>query len=171
MKIVYMGTIGGSNHTTRYQTVCKLFCEAGFSVSEPKDFRSWLWLHFVLNAGLAAQALKVGGYSNLLSSSADLKQSILLMREMIPLLSAKGDRPKLGVVLLLNLPAGLLGFIMQKFLGSDSLPRIIMELAEVNGRASYASTSLFPRDVLADARRLGVLLPRLTALEPVFKMK
>lgn len=171
MKVIYMGSIGDSNQTARYRTVRELFRTAGFSVSEPKDFRGWLWFHFILNAGLAAQALKVGGYSNLLSSSAHLKESILLMREMIPLLKAKGDKPKPGVVFLLNLPAGMLGLIVKKFLTGDSLPRTIMELLEVTGHSNYDLTSLYPRDVLADARRLGVQLPRLTALEPVFKIK
>lgn len=171
MKVIYMGRIGDSNQTARYRTVRELFRTAGFSVSEPKDFRSWLWFHFILNAGLAAQALKVGGYSNLLSSSAHLKESILLMREMIPLLKAKGDKPNPGVVFLLNLPAGMLGVIVKRFLTGDSLPRTIMELVEVTGHSNYDLTSLYPRDVLADARRLGVQLPRLTALEPVFKLK
>ncbi|MBP1989877.1 ketopantoate reductase family protein [Paenibacillus eucommiae] len=169
MKTIYMGTVIGSVRTTRYLSVRNLFREAGFSISEQKDFRSWLWLHFVLNAGLAAQALQVGGYSKLMSSSFHLKHSFLLMREMLPLLKAKGARLQPGVVLLLNLPAGMLGFIMQKFLGRASLPRLIMEQLAASGHASYALTSLYPRDVLADARKLGVPLPRLTALEAVFK--
>lgn len=44
-----------------------------------------------------------------------------------------------------------------------------MDQIEISGHASYELTSLYPRDVLTDARRLGVLLPRLTALEQVFK--
>ncbi|MBN7773585.1 ketopantoate reductase family protein [Clostridium aminobutyricum] len=169
MKTIYMGSVGDSNHTARYQSVRELFHKAGFSVSEPKDFRSWLWFHFVLNAGLAAQTLKVGGYINLLNSSAHIKESILLMREMLPLLKAKGDKPSRSVVFLLNLPAGLTGFVMQKFLGGDNLPNAFMKLLESTGHSSYELTSLYPRDVLTDARRLGVRLPRLAALESVFK--
>jgi 2-dehydropantoate 2-reductase len=167
MKIIYLGTVGDSP-TERYHTVRSVFREAGFSVSEKKDFRSWLWFHFVLNAALAAQALKVGGYSKLMSSSYNLKHSFLLMREMLPLLKAKGDNPKLGIVLLLNLPAGLLGFIMQRALRKDSLAKVIMERMEGSGHASFALTRLYPRDVLAQARELKVSLPRLTTLEPTF---
>lgn len=128
-------------------------------------------MHLVLDAGLAAQALKVGGYSKLFSSTAQLRESILLMREMISLLKAKGGKPKPGTILLLNLPAGLLGFVIQIFLSGsgESLPRFLMDQMEISGHASYELTSLYPREVLADARRLGVRLPRLTAIEPVFK--
>ena len=80
------------------------------------------------------------------------------MREMIPLLSAKEDKPKLSVVWLLNLPAGLLGFILQKYLGNDSLTRALMDQLDASSHASCALTSLYPQDVLTDARRLGVPL-------------
>ncbi|MDR3573520.1 MAG: 2-dehydropantoate 2-reductase N-terminal domain-containing protein [Anaerolineaceae bacterium] len=169
MKLVFLGSIGGSNRTARYQAVRELFREAGLSVSEPKDFRGWLWLHFVLDAGLAAQALKVGGYSKLFSSTVQLKEAVLLIREMIPLLKAKGDKPDPGIILLLHLPASLLGFVVQKFLSREILGRFLMDQLELSGHASYELTSLYPRDVLADARRLGLLLPRLAVLEPVFK--
>ncbi len=171
MTTVFMGSCGNSNRSTRYQAVRELFRSAGFSVSESKDFRSWLWFHFIMDAGLTVQALKVGGFSKVLNSSAHLKESILLVREMIPLLKAKGDKPGLGSMILLNLPAGLLGFILQKFVGGDSLGGFLMEQVEVSGHGTYESASLYARDVLADARRLGVPLPRLTALEPVFKTK
>lgn len=163
-----MGSYGNSNRTTRYQAVRELFRITGFSVSESKDFRGWLWFHFILDAGLAAQALKVGGFSKVFSSSAQLKSAILLVREMLPLLKAKGDNPSLASTFLLNLPAGVLAFIGQRFLGSNKLMTFIMEQIEVNDHAGHELTALYARDVLADARRLGVPLPRLTALEPVF---
>lgn len=42
------------------------------------------------------------------------KDSILLILEMLPLLKAKGDKPKIGNLVMLHLPAGLIGFILQK---------------------------------------------------------
>jgi len=93
------------------------------------------------------------------------------MREMLPLLKAKGDSPSLASTILLNLPAGLLAFIGQRFLGGNELMTFIMGQIEVNDHAGHELTALYARDVLADARRLGVPLPRLTALEPVFMKK
>ena len=171
MKKVYLGIIGESNHTDRYREVRELFRKAGLSVSEPKDFRGWLWFHFAFDAGTAAQALKVGGYSKLFSSTKELKESILLVREMIPLLKAKGDKPKLSLTLALHLPAKLFAFIILKSLSGNRLQRFVMDQIELGGQASYELTSLYPRDVLADARKLGVSLPRLTALEPYFALK
>ncbi len=168
-KTVFMGRFGNSNRTARYQAVHELFRNAGFSVSESKDFRAWLWFHFALDAGLAAQALKVGGYTKVLGSAAYLKEAVLLVREMIPVLRAKGDKPNLGTMILIHLPAGLLGFIGQKALSGDSLGGFLM--GQVDGHESHETTGAYPRDVLADARKLGVPLPRLTALERVFKAK
>lgn len=165
-KSVNMGIIGNSGKTKRYEIVRELFHTSGFSVSEPKDFRSLLGFQFVMNAGLAAQTLKAGGYSQLINSSAHLKETVKLIREMIPLLKAKGDKPNPSVVFLLNLPAGIFGIIVKKFLSGVSI-----RLLEDTGHLSYESISPFARDVLDEARRLGVLLPRLTALEPVFKIK
>ncbi|MEP6988825.1 MAG: 2-dehydropantoate 2-reductase N-terminal domain-containing protein [Chloroflexota bacterium] len=171
VKTVFMGSCGNSNRGTRYQTVRELFRSAGFSVTESKDFRSWLWFHFIMDAGLTVQSLKVGGFATVFSSAAQLKEAFLLMREMLPVLKAKGDKTGLGSIILLNLPAGLLGFILQKFLGEDSLGRFLMTQVEASGYGGYELTALYARDVLTDARRLGVPLPRLTALEPVFKAK
>ena len=170
-KTVVIGSCGNSNRGTRYQTVRELFRNAGFSVSESKDLRSLLWFHFIMDTALTAQSLKAGGFSKVYKSSGQLKEAILLMREMISLLRAKGDKPNLGIIILLNLPAGLLGFILQKVIGGYRLGQFYMKQVEISGYGTYDSASLFARDVLADARRLGVSLPRLTTLASVFKIK
>jgi 2-dehydropantoate 2-reductase len=169
MKIVFIGHIGNVADPERYKSVYSLFQNAGFEITEEKDFRSWLWFHFVLDAGMAAIALKVGDYSKLLDSSSYLKESILLMREMLPLLKAKGDKPKIGSLVMLQLPAGLIGFVLQKLTSKGTFPRYIMDQAENSGHTSHELTSLYARDVLVEARALGVTMPKLEALESYFK--
>ncbi|MBX3083310.1 MAG: ketopantoate reductase [Anaerolineae bacterium] len=172
LKTLFMGRIGNSKRSARYQAVYEMFRSAGFSVSESKDFRGWLWFHFVLEAALAVQALKVGGYSNVFSSAPQLKATILLMREMLPVLKAKGEKPNPGVTILLNLPAGLLGCIGQKVLSGDRLESFnTVKQLDASGHASYELLSRYPREVLADAHRLGVALPRLTTLAAFFNTK
>lgn len=169
VKNVYLGFCDGSNRTDRYQAVRGIFQDAGFSVSENKDFRSWLWFHFTLDAGLLTQGLALGGQSALFGSRKALKESVLLVREMVPLVKAKGGDPGLGAVLVSRLPAGLLGFVLQKFLGAENMYSFIMKQVERTGHLTRESAGLYARDVLADGRRLGVPLPRLAALEPVFE--
>lgn len=169
MKTVFLGHIGNSTNPERYKSVYSLFQNAGFKITEEKDLRSWLWFHFALDTGMAAIALKVGGSSKLMDSSSYLKESILLMREMLPLLKAKGDKPKIGNLAMLHLPAGLMGFVLQKITAKGTFARYIMDQAENSGHTSYDLTALCARDVLTEARSLGVPMPKLEALEPYFK--
>lgn len=121
-----------------------------------------------MNAGMAAVALKVGGYKTMNNSSKHLKHVMLLMREMMPLIKVKGGKPSFADGLLMLLPAGITGFVMQKMMKKMSLARYVMDSLEESGHATYEFTSDYPRDVLKDARKLGVSLPRLEALESSF---
>ena len=169
MKTVFLGFCDDSNRTQRYQEVRGMFRRAGFSVSEQRDFRSWLWFHFILDAGLLSQAIKSGGYSRMIQSREDIKESVLLMREMVPLLKAKGGTPRLGATPVSRAPAYLLSHLMQRFLRAEHMYSFIMDQVEITGHGSLESMAAYPRDVLADARRIGVPLPRLAALESLFR--
>ncbi|WP_199809947.1 ketopantoate reductase [Streptomyces sp. NRRL F-5126] len=168
LKPVFMGFCGDSNRTDRYRQVRDLFRRSGFRVSEQRDFRSWLWFHFIMDAGLLAQAIKAGSFSRMAASRTAAKESVLLIREMVPLLKAKGGTPRLGAAAFSYIPAGLLGFLLRKFLGAETIYGSIMAQAEETGHLGPEAMSLYTKDVLAEARRLGVALPRMTALEPLF---
>jgi len=168
MKSIFMGFVGDTTATLRYKNVRALFEEAGFSISEKKDFRSWLWFHFAFNAGMAAQALKIGGYDKLFDSADDLKQVILLTREMLPLIRKKDGKTSFGTVLGMHLPAGLLGVVIKKVMAKGSLARNMMDEMLESAHLYHEATFSFPRDVLTDGRRLVVPLPRLEAIEAVF---
>lgn len=167
LKTVFLGSCGASNRGARYREVRDLFRRTGFSVSEHADFRSWLWFHFILDAGLLTQAIKSGGYSAMIASRSDVTKSVRLMRELVPLLKAKGGTPRLGAKLLTRVPAGLIGFVLQKFLSAENIAGFLMAQVDATGHASPGAMSLYAKDVLADARRLGVPVPRLAALEPL----
>jgi 2-dehydropantoate 2-reductase len=66
-----------------------------------------------------------------------------------------------------RLPAGLLGFVLQKALSADNMYSFITDLLELTGQVNRESAGIYARDVLAEAWRLGIPLSRLTALEPV----
>ena len=164
LKKVFFGTLR-TQLTARDRAVRDLFRSAGLSVSEKRDFRSWLWSHFIVNAGLLAQALKAGGMAALADSPTQLSDAFLNIRELLPLLAARGVRPATVDALPLRLPAGLLGLVLQKtLLGPGSVGRRAMGMTN-----NEDELRAFPRDALAEARRLGVPAPRLAALEPLFQ--
>ncbi|NOU65509.1 ketopantoate reductase [Paenibacillus sp. LMG 31461] len=169
MKSIYLQTEATAASPSRHQRVVELFRQAGFSFSWQKDIRVWYWFHFILNAGMAAQALKEGSYSNLYQSPKKVANAILLMREMLPLITAKGGKIGLGTALAMRLPAGLIGYAAFKLLKGNSVPAAIMERMERTAYISRESFAHFPNDVLAEARKLGVSLPRLEAMEGHFK--
>jgi 2-dehydropantoate 2-reductase len=165
MKLMFLGKIGSFNLNERYDHVRKLFKNAGFSILQSRDFRSWLWFHFVMNAGTEAIAVKVGGYGKVFDSTKNAKQSLILMREMLPLLKAKGDKTSLSTRIMLRLPSGLTGFILHKATKKGSIGRDIMEHCEISGHVTQEANNTFFGDVLHEARRLGVSLPQLESLQ------
>ncbi|AOH56645.1 hypothetical protein ABE28_019940 [Peribacillus muralis] len=170
MKSIYLESAAAASSVVRHKNAVDLFQQAGFSVSLQKDMYVWYLQHFIMNAGMAAQALKMGSYQKMYQSPKHVKPAVLLMREMLPLIRAKGRRASLGTMVMLHLPAGLMGYGVYKVITGGTLAGAIMERMEDTAYISQESFALFPRDILADARRLGIELPRLTALEPYFRM-
>lgn len=168
-KSIFLGDIDGSSRTDRHRVVRELFTKAGFSISDIADFRSWLWFHFILDAGIMVGWLRMGSFDALVRSRPALKEVVRLVREMIPVLTAKGGTSRLGAAAAKYIPASIFGFAMQKLLTGDNLYTFIMTQAQNTGRNDYKSQADYPRDVLADARRLGVTVPRLEANEPAFR--
>ncbi len=165
---VTFGTFG-TPLTERETSVRKLFQDAGFSISEKKDFRGWLWFHFILNAGLLSQALKAGTFNDLMNSPKHFKQVVLNLRELVPLLKVRGAKLGIGTKVLLALPAGLTGFVLHTAaFGRGSLPRYVMENFALQP-SSNDMMGIFPRDVLTEARKLGVPVPRLESIAPLLK--
>jgi 2-dehydropantoate 2-reductase len=168
MKKVFMGFCEGSNRAERYKIVRDLFADAGFSVSEQPDFRTWLWIHFVMDAGLLTQVLAVGGQARMFASREAVEQAVLLVREMIPLVKARGGSPGSGAALISRVPAGLLSFFLQRLLAGKNMYGFLMEELDRTGHMTRESGGLYARDVLAEARKIEFPVPRLAALENVF---
>jgi 2-dehydropantoate 2-reductase len=87
---VEFGTFG-ANPTERELAVYDLFRKSGFKIQQHRDFQGWLWVHFVLNAGLLSQALQAGGsMKRVMASSAHGRNAILNIRELLPVLQTRG---------------------------------------------------------------------------------
>ncbi|PCC50920.1 ketopantoate reductase family protein [Brevibacterium aurantiacum] len=169
VKSIFLGDIDGSSRTERHRAVGELFTRAGFSISEVKDFRSWLWFHFILDAGIMVGWLRMGSFDALVRSRPAVQEVVRLVREMIPVLTAKGGTSRLGATAARFIPASVFGFAMQKLPTGDNLYVFIIDQAQATGRNDYTAKADYPRDVLADARRLEVAVPRLETNEPAFR--
>lgn len=168
VKSIFLGDIDGSSRTDGHRAVRELFSAADFSVSAVEDFRSWLWFHFILDAGIMVGSLRMGSFAELVKSRSAVAEVVRLIREMIPVLEAKGGTPRLGAAAAKYVPAGLFGFALPKLAGGDNILSYIMDQAQGTGHVDYEGTAIYPRDVLADARRLGIAVPKLEAQESAF---
>ena len=165
MANVHVGSLG-TELTSGEHKVVDLFVQTGFRVEEHGNLEGWLWLQFVVGAGLAAQSLATGSSRQLMSSPVELKRAILLIRELFPVLTARGLdlRPFASETAPFRFPAWLGGLILQTTLRSQDAVRIIWEAGDDDERA------LVCRDVLSEARRLAIAIPRLEALESLFSL-
>ncbi|GAB3895307.1 hypothetical protein GCM10027612_47870 [Microbispora bryophytorum subsp. camponoti] len=119
------------------------------------------------DAGLFSQGLRLGSLSKLAGSTSDFREALLTGRELLPLLKARGVdlRRHRGGVLLFRAPI---------WLTAPALAWLTAHVAPI--RANFAAHSdpdaeeprEVCRDTLAEARRLGVAVPRLEAAEPSF---
>jgi 2-dehydropantoate 2-reductase len=163
---VVFGTLGRPP-ADRERAVRQAFREAGFRLKERPDFRGWLWVHFVSDAGLFSQGLKRGSLSELVGARGDLRAGLLAGRELLPLLQARG-------VDLRRHRGGVLPFRAPTWLTAPALAWLTahVALARVSLAAHSDPDAEEPREVcrdtLAEARRLGVSVPRLEAAEPYF---
>ncbi|QUQ64504.1 ketopantoate reductase ApbA/PanE [Kutzneria sp. CA-103260] len=119
------------------------------------------------NAGLHSQGLRLGSLSKLAGSTGDLREALLASRELLPLLEARG-------LDLRRHRGGVLPFRAPTWLTAPALAWLIAHVApaRVNFAAHSDPEAQEPREVcrdtLAEARRLGVAVPRLEAAEPIF---
>ncbi|SPL98395.1 unnamed protein product [[Actinomadura] parvosata subsp. kistnae] len=163
---VVFGTLGRPP-SGRERAARQAFRQAGFRVKERPDFRGWLWLHFVANAGLHAQGLRRGSLADLVGATGDLREAFRTTRELLPLVEARG-------VDLSRHRGSVLPFRAPTCLTAPALAWLTAHVTPV--RANFAAHSdpeaqeprEICRDTLAEARRLGVAAPRLEAAEPYF---
>lgn len=163
---VVFGTLGAPP-TVRERAVREAFRTAGFRPREQPDFRGWLWLHFVLNAGLHAQGLRLGALADLAGATGDLREALLTSRELLPLVAARGAdlRRHRSSVLALRAPICLTARALA-WLTAHFAP--VRESFATHADPGAEEPREICRDTLAEARRLGIAVPRLEAAEPSF---
>ncbi|MZQ80931.1 ketopantoate reductase family protein [Paenibacillus sp. 5J-6] len=137
------------------QLVKECFESAHFKISWVKDMQNWLWNHFAMNAAMETEVLKRGSFPALLNHRDSFANVGLNMREMIPLLKARGAKLDAISLLLTKIPPVLLGTLFNKVIFvKGSLPRLFVEYN--NSKAGFAVL-----EVVRAANKVGVPLPRL----------
>ncbi|MCX2949211.1 ketopantoate reductase family protein [Lentzea sp. NEAU-D7] len=159
---VLFGTVG--TPAAPGQAVRRVFREAGFRIKEVPDFRGWLLIHFVSDAGLFSQGLRLGALADLAGRRRDLREALLAGRELLPLVEAR------GVVvgrraLLFRAPTWLTAPLFA-WLTAHFGP--VRDNFATHSDPGAEEPRVICRDALAEARRLGVPAPRLAAAEPSF---
>lgn len=153
--------------TERELAVRRTFRDAGLPFTEHADFRGWLWIHFIADAGIHAQGLRLGTLARLAGSRHDLREALLATRELLPLLRARGLdlRRHRGGALLYRAPAWLTSSL---FAWATRRVPLARRALEVHDDPEAQEPRAICRDTLAEARRLGVAAPRLEAAETYF---
>jgi 2-dehydropantoate 2-reductase len=153
---MHFGTFGTAP-TPRELAVRKVFRESGFKIIEHRDFKTWLSIHFVVNAGLLSQSLHAGSVGTLLASKEHGKQAALNVRELFAVLQQRGIKPQ-GEAALFKLPPSVVSFVMRTLIKlSPAFRHSLLNHSNPEEIRSYG------RDVLAEARSKGIHLPRMEA--------
>jgi 2-dehydropantoate 2-reductase len=153
-KTVQFGTFE-SEPTKRDLDVRKLFVGAGFKIMVQKDLQSWLWNHFALNAAMEVEVLKSGSFEKVISSPEALAGIGRNMKEIVPVLKAKGSKLDVVTKVISNLPPRVVGFLMSNVIFSPKSMTYAL-VANNHTKVGYAV-----KEVISDARKYGTEVPRL----------
>ncbi|MGB3486383.1 MAG: 2-dehydropantoate 2-reductase N-terminal domain-containing protein [Mycobacterium sp.] len=166
VRSVIFGTLG-LPPTDREQAVRNAFRQAGLRIREQPDFRGWLWIHFVADAGMFVQGLRLGSLSKMIGATGALREALLTTRELLPILEARGVdlRQHRGAVLPYRAPVRLTATVMSWL--TRHVPLARLSLAAHSDPDAEEPREVC-RDTLTEARGLGVAVPRLEVAEPDF---
>ena len=155
---VIIGTAAGSPNR-RELDVQAAFRQAGLAVREEKDMRGWLWVHFVSDAGMFAQAVRSGSLANMIGDRRAFRDAFLTSRALLPLLEARG-------VNLRQHRGGLLPYRLPRLVAAITawattrIPLLQVSLA-AHTDPDTAEARAVLEDTQREARRHNIPAPRL----------
>lgn len=143
----------------RDHAVRNLFRDSGFKIGEVPDMRGWLFIHFVLNAGLQSEWISEDSDVMPSLSLRTFYNAMLNSKELVPVLVARGVDIKAHIsAMVFRLPAVLTS------VGLWLLFKLVAPVRNTikwhSNPAEMVHTSL---DALAEAQLLGIPVPRLEA--------
>lgn len=156
---VTIGTFG-TDPTARAVEVMAMFKSAGFGINLNKDFRSWLFGHFVVNAAIHIEILRTGlPMIVAFQTTKHWQDTIANGKELMALLRARNaDISKSPDLVLLRVPAWLVSFGIR--LAVKLLPPL---RHSISAHSNIEEIKSYSRDVMGMAERLKIGLPRCEA--------
>jgi len=150
----------GTELSERAVAVMNLFASAGFKSKVIKDFRSWLFGHFVMNAALHIETMKAG--SSMLEAFQSTKHWKNVQangKELITLLNARNvDTKKSPDLIMFSIPPRLMSF------GMRLVVKYLPPLKQIfTGHSNREETNSYARDVMDMAEKMNINLPRYEA--------
>ena len=150
--------------TKRESAVHRLFADAGFRTVVYKDGQSWLWNRFAMNAAMEIEVLKTGSFKKAVTSREALAGIGSNMKDIIKVLKAKDSKIGVMTKVLGGLPPGAVGFLMSRVMSPKGMSYAL--LCHNHFKVGYAV-----REVIADARKFGLNVPRLYEVESLIPKK
>lgn len=158
---VHFGTFG-TDPTAREVAVRDLFTKTGFKRHEYRDFRGWLWIHFVINAGFFAQVLAVGSVGGVFRSSTQVAKAVRTVKELLTVVEQRGINldDHAAETALYRRPAWMASLLIRLVLTiSPPLRLFLYSFNNIREEQSYC------RAVLDEAHRLNIPVPRLEVVK------
>jgi len=144
----------------RVERVSGLFSGCGLHVEMQPDILAWLWVHFAVEAGVIATAIKSGGVEPFLGSVDRIAEAVLAVRDALAVVRARGvNVDALPDAQMFAAPEQTTAQAIKDLYEANRAARRIME-RHTGGeelKRIYA-------DVVATGRELGVDMP---VLEPL----
>jgi 2-dehydropantoate 2-reductase len=164
---VLFGTFGTAQ-TARGLAAMDLFKSAGFKINETKDFRTYLFSHFVFNAAMHLEGLKSNkGLPSLsdLQTTQFWRKVIQNGKDLLPLLEARQVNFKSSAELkLFRLPPWVMSLVMRGVL--KFLPPIKQIFT---GHSNTDELKSYCQDVLQTANEMQIPLPKYEANRAIFE--
>lgn len=163
---IIIGTFG-TEPTERAVAVMDLFKSAGFKSKVIKDFRSWLFGHFVMNAAMHLETLKYGTSFNLdaLQTTKYWENVNANGKELLPLLVARKVNIKASPDLkLVTLPPWLMSMVMKVVIKYfPSVKQLFTGHSNQNELKSYC------QDVMTTSEEMNISIPRFKENKTLYK--
>lgn len=161
LRDVHVGAPEGVE-ASRVERASSLFSSCGLDVQLEPEMLAWLWVHFAIEAGVIATAVKAGGVAAFLADVDAIAEAVLAVRDGLAVVSARGVDPQtIPDAQMFFAPEQPVAEGIRELYAVDRAARKIMER-----HTGGAELKRIYRDVLETGRELGLLMPTLEPLEP-----
>ena len=146
----------------RVERVSRMFSGCGLRVEMQPDILAWLWVHFAVEAGVIASAIKAGSVEEFLGSTDRLGEAVLAVRDALAVVRARGvDVEAQPGAQMFAAPERVVAQSIKELYEVDRAARRIMER-----HTGGVELARIYSDVVSTGRELGVGMPALEPLGP-----